>query len=577
MTHSMFTLKHGIIKKLSRTLTILTLLIPQAVFADSVAQSQRMLNQLGYNAGTVDGAYGGKTKRALEAFYAKSGGSFDGKLDTNEVADLTAAMSTAGIDITIQTGAEIESNGSLIYIPKQPSIIESRYWWTYASTVADFNGDGIMDAWITGTQNPPEEWKDYQSVTTGDACGKAKAGCDSQLTKPSLFIGTKDGKYLLRDDLVIDNRAKPGQSLARQNLVVDFNGDGKLDVFVADHGLGSHGGFKDSYFLSQPDGTLLESSESHLSHPNIKLFDHGGATGDIDGDGDMDVVLTSGFDGGTIHCYYNNGTGKMKMRKCASIMAFAIELADMDGDGDLDLVHHSDDRGNTYNTIWHGNRTGIRYNNGKGKFNGKSVKLPGDMTYPHSPELNVWDIDKDGDQDIVLGRVQELYAGVAIQVLENLGNGTKFNSTIYELVIPPSGYVAKGEGNPWNFFVEQLRFADVDRDGDTDIMMVNHGDKEASMGGKPLPNGSWMRNNGDMKFTFMRGPKGSQIKVIPDGAFSLNGRLPVPFETGPMSSKLKCGYATHNGKWDMEVNPKWVANMKQAGFDLEMCLFFLAD
>ena len=48
---------------------------------------------------------------------------------------------------------------------------------------------------------------------------------------------------------------KPGQSLARQNLVADFNGDGKLDVFVADTGLGQHDGFKDSYFLSQPDGT----------------------------------------------------------------------------------------------------------------------------------------------------------------------------------------------------------------------------------------------------------------------------------------------------------------------------------
>ena len=57
----------------------LALLIPQAVFANPVTQSQRMLNQLGYNAGPVDGAYGGKTKRALEAFYAKSGGSYDGK------------------------------------------------------------------------------------------------------------------------------------------------------------------------------------------------------------------------------------------------------------------------------------------------------------------------------------------------------------------------------------------------------------------------------------------------------------------------------------------------------------------
>ena len=549
---------------------LIFLLCASQAMSNDVVKTQKMLNQLGYNAGPVDGAYGGKTKRALEAFYAKSGGSFDGKLDANEVADLTAAMSRAGIDSTIQSGAEIESNGSLIYIPKQPSIIESRYWWTHASTVADFNGDGIMDAWITGTQNPPEEYRHYQSVTTGDACGHIKARCKSPLTKPSLFIGTKDGKYLLRDDLVIDNRAKPGQSLARQNLVADFNGDGKLDIFVADHGLGQHAGFKDSYFLSQPGGKLLESSETHLSHPKLVIFDHGAATGDIDGDGDMDVVMAHGDHGGTIHCYYNNGTGKMKLSKCASIYAFSIELADMDGDGDLDLIHHNNDKGNKYNTTWHGNRTGIRYNNGKGRFNGKSVKLPGNRDYSHSPELNVWDIDNDGDNDIVLSRVGDSYAGVAIQVLENLGNGKKFNSSIYELVIPPSGYVANTEGNPWNFFVEQIRFVDVDRDGDTDIMMVGHG-------GDPLPTGSWMRNNGDMKFTFMRGPKGSQIKVIPDTAFSLNGRLPVPFETGPMSSKLKCGYATHNGQWDMEVNPKWVASMKQAGFDLEMCLFFLAD
>jgi len=58
-------------KKLLSIIAILSLLIPHAVFADTVAQSQRILNQLGYNAGPVDGAYGGMTKRALEAFYAK--------------------------------------------------------------------------------------------------------------------------------------------------------------------------------------------------------------------------------------------------------------------------------------------------------------------------------------------------------------------------------------------------------------------------------------------------------------------------------------------------------------------------
>ena len=50
-------------KSLSIFITI-TLLIPHAVFADTVAQSKRILNQLGYNAGPVDGAYGGKIGRA---------------------------------------------------------------------------------------------------------------------------------------------------------------------------------------------------------------------------------------------------------------------------------------------------------------------------------------------------------------------------------------------------------------------------------------------------------------------------------------------------------------------------------
>ena len=48
---------------------IVTLASP--ALANSVAQSQRMLNQLGYNAGPVDGAYGGKTRGALEKFYAE--------------------------------------------------------------------------------------------------------------------------------------------------------------------------------------------------------------------------------------------------------------------------------------------------------------------------------------------------------------------------------------------------------------------------------------------------------------------------------------------------------------------------
>ena len=86
-----------------KILVILTFIVTLAspALANSVVQSQRMLNRLGYNAGPIDGAYGGKTRGALEKFYAESGGLYDGKLDANEVADLTASMDAAGLDLDL--------------------------------------------------------------------------------------------------------------------------------------------------------------------------------------------------------------------------------------------------------------------------------------------------------------------------------------------------------------------------------------------------------------------------------------------------------------------------------------------
>ena len=60
--------------------------------AGTIDNAQRMLNLLGYNAGLVDGAYGGKTRAALERFYAQSGSKFDGNLDANEISDLRKAL-----------------------------------------------------------------------------------------------------------------------------------------------------------------------------------------------------------------------------------------------------------------------------------------------------------------------------------------------------------------------------------------------------------------------------------------------------------------------------------------------------
>jgi len=58
-----------------------------SVLADQqTADAQSLLNNLGYNAGAVDGAWGKKTRTALEQFYVDRNQRFDGKLDAQELA-----------------------------------------------------------------------------------------------------------------------------------------------------------------------------------------------------------------------------------------------------------------------------------------------------------------------------------------------------------------------------------------------------------------------------------------------------------------------------------------------------------
>ena len=71
---------------------ILSTLIIQSlpVAANDVSRTQKLLIELGYNPGPIDGSYGGKTRLALENYYDDQSKTFDGKFDLNEIIDLIA-------------------------------------------------------------------------------------------------------------------------------------------------------------------------------------------------------------------------------------------------------------------------------------------------------------------------------------------------------------------------------------------------------------------------------------------------------------------------------------------------------
>ena len=197
--------------------------------------------------------------------------------------------------------------------------------------MADFNKDGSSDVLYIGAIHP-----DNQSLVGDGAVGEKP--------HPRLLLGDAKRKLKRADELIVDNREDSGMSAGRQLLVADYNNDDILDFYIADTGAKwgvALTGHRDSYFLSQPNGTWVESSETHLSHPNFVVYNHGAATGDIDNDGDMDVVFSdlSGQNVGTyLWCLVNDGEGFLKTRKCGGIRTHAVELADLNGDGYLDVI-----------------------------------------------------------------------------------------------------------------------------------------------------------------------------------------------------------------------------------------------
>ena len=396
-----------------------------------------------------------------------------------------------------QAGIFIENyDGMIVHGQVKPGITSQRYFFGHRWDHRDFNNDGIRDFLYSGTMRPTNI--KMEGEDTSGVCG-LKEDCKGEMPGPTLYLGQPDGSYIDNSNLLIDNRNPPGQQLSRQQLIADFNNDDVLDFYLADTGVGggNHNGFRDSYFLSQKDGTWLESSSTHLSKKEFKIFNHGGAIGDIDNDGDIDIVLTDLER--VLRCLLNDGTGKMKIKKCGSINAFAIELGDFDNDGDLDIIHG----GHEYD----GTVTGIALNNGKGKFK-KKIKLPVPKgNWGTVPEVSFWDLDNDSDLDIVISRAGILYVGTGIQIIENLGKN-KFNSEFYILVNPPKDYVPIHEGNEWNDFIDQIRFSDLNNDNLADIVLF----KDQTQN---LPNGSILKNDGDMNFSFVKyKEKGNPLKIV---------------------------------------------------------------
>ena len=112
--------------------------------------------------------------------------------------------------------------------------------------------------------------------------------------------------------------------------ISDVNGDGWDDLYIS-----QPGGLPNRMFIQNKDGTCRDiSADSGTDWLNQA---HGSVFGDIDNDGDQDLVV--GVQDGLL-VMSNDGTGKFKVERGLILPAavpYSLTLADYDQDGDLDL------------------------------------------------------------------------------------------------------------------------------------------------------------------------------------------------------------------------------------------------
>jgi tetratricopeptide (TPR) repeat protein len=182
------------------------------------------------------------------------------------------------------------------------------------------------------------------------------------------------------------------------------------------------------------------------------------AWGDIDGDGDLDVIVAGS--GTFIRVYRNDGekftdiTEAVGLAKVPS--GYSLNLVDYDNDGWLDLYMAMNG--------WNGPMHNKLFHNEHGKFVDVSKKSGADD--PGSGFVSLWgDLDNDGWPDIVIAN-GVLKEGSVPQIYRNNRDGTFTNVTI-----------ASGLKEPPQFGAIGIALGDYDKDGRVDILIngLNNG------------------------------------------------------------------------------------------------------
>lgn len=263
--------------------------------------------------------------------------------------------------------------GKQVYSSSSPHFVSS-------AAALDINGDGYLDLVVGRDYANPDRNKGIEL---------------------EILLGGKGGTFKNGSKAVIGTIPDPIGP--HRELVADFNGDGRLDVFLVNSGM-------DAAPFPGSKGTLLLSSGNKLvdatgNLPSIDAFAHGAGKGDIDRDGDIDIFVANVNGQSNIGPYFliNDGTGHFTAAfdRLPSFYADlnqsvwpAAHLADFNNDGATDLWLGT----NNWNID-----NAVLGNDGSGQFTLASGVTPHQTREMYAMYILSADLNGDGLLDVIQG------------------------------------------------------------------------------------------------------------------------------------------------------------------------------
>jgi hypothetical protein len=312
-------------------------------------------------------------------------------------------------------------------------LLDSTSEWSNKVEVADLDGDGLVDLLFANGGNYSEPGAPEPN---------------------RVFLNRGPGaRFVERTVEVLGT----DPDLARVVKARDLNADGNVDVFV-----GATYRTQSRLYLGRGGGAFEEVTATHL--PGIQLSLGDAEAGDVDGDGDLDLVLADWGpgnnmtnEGGRTRLWLNQGdarfTDDTSARMPQTLVRFSwdLELVDVDNDHDLDvLVSCKRCPGSL-----------LFDNDGAGRFE----EARGMPQYTNNYEFEAMDLDGDGFLDLITINDGDIVGGRGSSrrehVFMNDGEGRYRDMT--DLLWPAPDNIGEDDN--------MVAFLDYDSDGDADFLI----------------------------------------------------------------------------------------------------------